>query len=256
MRIVWTLRIALVGLVLLGWEYASGTLISDFFFSRPSAIGAVLWGWIASGRLFYHAAITVVEALAGFFFGGLAGMLAGVLLARNRLLGQVLDPFILMFYSLPKVALAPLFVIWFGVDIGMKITLTATIVFFLVFLNTFTGVRNVSREQEAIMRLMGAKERHILTKVVLPSAVTWVFTGLRLSVPYALIGAIVGELIASNRGLGYLLSNAAGQFNTAGVFAALVAIITLAMLLNLFVRLVEQIAMPWQRAQETREMSI
>ena len=203
-----------------------------------------------------HAWITLLEAVAGFVLGGLAGMVAGVVLARSRLLGRVLDPFILMFYSLPKVALAPLFVIWFGIGMEMKITLTATIVFFLVFLNTYTGVKNVSRELEAILRLMGAKEWHVLVKVVLPSAVTWVFTGLRLSVPYALIGAIVGELIVANRGLGYLLSNAAGQFNTAGVFAALAAIVMLALLLNLVVRLIERSVLPWQRDHEIREMSI
>lgn len=256
MLLVWFLRLALVAGLLLGWEYASGDVIPEFFVSRPSAIVEVLVGWVGSGRLFLHAGITLVEALSGFIIGGLSGMIVGVILARSRLLGQVLDPFILMFYSLPKVALAPLFVIWFGIGMEMKITLTATIVFFLVFLSTYTGVKNVSRELEAIMRLMGAKERHVLAKVVLPSAVTWVFTGLRLSVPYALIGAIVGELIVSNRGLGYLLSNAAGQFNTAGVFAALAAIVALALLLNFAVRIIERLVMPWQRDQEVREISI
>jgi len=110
--------------------------------------------------------------------------------------------------------------------------LTATVVFFLVFLNTFTGVRNVSKELEAILYLMGANEAHVLTKVVLPSAVTWVFAGLRISVPYALIGAIVGELIASNRGLGFVLASASSQFDTAGVFAVLFVIALLAVALN------------------------
>ena len=172
------------------------------------------------------------------------------------MLGKALDPLILVFYSLPKIALAPLFVIWFGIGIEMKIILTATIVFFLVFLNTYTGVRGVSRELVAIMRLMGARERDILGKVVLPSVVTWVFAGLKLSVPYALIGAIVGELIAANRGLGYLLSNAAGQFNTAGVFAAIAAIVFLTVLLNMAVRLFERWVMPWQAEQNQREVSI
>jgi NitT/TauT family transport system permease protein len=138
----------------------------------------------------------------------------------------------------------------------MKIILTATVVFFLVFLNTFTGVRNVSRELIAILRLMGASDRQVLTKVILPSAVAWVFAGLRLSVPYALIGAIVGELIAANQGLGYLLSDASGQFNTAGVFAALLAIVLLAMTLNFIVRILEKLAMPWLQEQDQREFSI
>ncbi|MET0568493.1 MAG: ABC transporter permease subunit, partial [Hyphomicrobiaceae bacterium] len=137
-----------------------------------------------------------------------------------------------------------------------KITLTATVVFFLVFLNTYTGVRNVSRELESIMYLMGASERHVLTKVVLPSAITWVFAGLRISVPYALIGAIVGELIASNRGLGFLLANASGQFDTAGVFAALIVIMLLAFLLNMLVRAAEMWLMPWKTAESQRDVTI
>src|SRR3977135_3053933 len=159
----------------------------------------------------------------------LAGMRVASGVGQTRTLADILDPFIMIFYSLPKIALAPLFVLWFGVGIDMKIILTASVVFFLVFLNTYTGVRNVSRELIAILRLMGASDRHVLTKVILPSAVSWVFAGLRLSVPYALIGAIVGELIAANQGLGYLLADASGQFNTAGVFAALLAIVLLAL---------------------------
>jgi NitT/TauT family transport system permease protein len=138
----------------------------------------------------------------------------------------------------------------------MKITLAAVTVFFLVFLNTYTGVRSVSREQLAILQLMGAKERHLVTKVIVPSALTWVFTGLRLSVPYALIGAIVGEIIAANRGLGYLLSDAAAQFNTSAVFASLIGIILLAMLFNLLVKLAERLLMPWKDSDAAREVSV
>jgi NitT/TauT family transport system permease protein len=253
---VWLLRIAIVGSFLLLWQFGAGTLFDEYFTSKPSAVLAEFWNLVASGRLFYHAGITIVEALAGFLCGGVAGVVAGVLLGRSETLGKALDPLILVFYSLPKIALAPLFVIWFGIGIEMKIILTATIVFFLVFLNTYTGVRGVSRELIAILKLMGARESDLLTKVVLPSVVTWVFTGLKLSVPYALIGAIVGELIAANRGLGYLLSNAAGQFNTAGVFAAIAAIVILTVLLNLAVRLFERRMMPWQEQQLTREISI
>jgi len=154
------------------------------------------------------------------------------------------------------VALAPLFILWFGIGLSMKVILTAAVVFFLVFLNTYSGVRNVSREQLTILRLMGANERDLLGMVVLPSALTWVFTGLRLSVPYALIGALVGEIIAANRGLGYLLSDAASQFDTAGVFAALVGIIVLALILNTAVRQAERLLMPWKTEDADREISV
>ena len=253
---VWLLRILIVGGFLLAWQLGSGSVIPEFFVSKPSIIIAKFWLWVVNGSLFFHAGITVVEALAGFLLGGLAGLSIGMLLGRNELLGKVFDPIIVVFYSIPKVALAPLFVIWLGIGIEMKIVLTGTIVFLLVFLSTYTGVRNVSRELVAIMKLMGATERQVVFKLVLPSAVTWVFAGLRLSVPYALIGAVVGELIAANRGLGYLLSNAAGQFDTAGVFAALIGLIILAILLNMAVRAFENLVLPWQKETQKREMSI
>ncbi|KPW99527.1 hypothetical protein ALO79_200200 [Pseudomonas syringae pv. castaneae] len=117
-------------------------------------------------------------------------------------------------------------------------------------------MRAVDREQLEILRLMGAREHHLITKVVFPSAIQWVFTGLKLSVPYALIGAIVGEIMASNRGLGYLLQDAAGQLDTAGVFAALIAIIALALLLQAVVRMVETRLMPWKKDLGDREASV
>lgn len=253
---IWLARaLLLVGLVSL-WQFAAGRLISDFFIGKPTEIAETLYIWAMSGKLFFHAGITSIEALLGFLLGSAVGMTFGVVLGRAQTLADVLDPFIMMFYSLPKIALAPMFILWFGIGIDMKIYLTATIVFFLVFLNTYSGVRAVSREQIAIMRLMGASESDILRKVVIPSAITWVFNGLRLSVPYALIGAIVGELIASNKGLGYLLADASGQFDTSGMFAALIAIMMLALALNFAVKWFEKKAMPWKTVEDKREMSI
>jgi NitT/TauT family transport system permease protein len=250
------LRVLFLVAILLGWQFASGRLVSEFFVSKPSAIIATLLEWISDGSLFFHAAITATEAFAGFALGSFAGIVAGTLLGRAQLLAEIVEPFIMAFYSLPKVALAPLFVLWFGIGIEMKIVLTAAVVFFLVFLNTYTGVRSVSRELVTILRLMGASERHVLTKVVIPSAITWVFAGLRISVPYALIGAIVGELVASNRGLGFLLSSSAGQFQTAGVFAALVAIVALAFILNLAVKFAEKRLMVWKETDNRGEVTV
>ncbi len=249
-------RVAIFAALLIGWQLASGPLIDPFFVSSPAEIGKRFADLVSSGRLFSHGWITVVETLVGFFFGACAGITVGLILGRNELLAKLLDPILIAIYSLPKIALAPLFIMWFGIGIEMKIILTATIVFFLVFLNTYSGVRAVEREQLEILRLMGAKEHHLITKVELPSAIQWVFTGLKLSVPYALIGAIVGEIMAANRGLGYLLQDAAGQLDTAGVFAALIAIIALALLLQAAVRKLEQVLMPWKRDQEERELSV
>lgn len=250
------IRVAILALIIVVWEVAAPLTDMEFFISTPTAIWSSLSARISDGSLFFHAWITSVEAIGGFLLGGTIGFVVGLFLGRFEYLAKVLDPFLMAFYSLPKAALAPLFILWFGIGMDMKVILAASIVFFLVFLNTFTGVRQVSREQVAIMRLMGATERHILTKVVIPSAITWVFAGLRLSVPYALIGAIVGEIIAANRGLGYLLSHATGQFDAAGTFAALFAIMVLAVLLNISVNFIERRLLPWKEVEKRRDVAV
>ena len=249
-------RVFLIGVLLALWEIASQTIADEFFISRPTVIAQKFVALVASGRLFYHGGITVVETLAGFVAGATAGILVGLLLGRNEGLARLLDPILVAINSLPKVALAPLFIMWFGIGIGMKIILTATIVFFLVFINTYSGVRNVDPELVEILRLMGAKERHLILKVILPSALQWVFAGLQLSIPYALIGAVVGEIMAANRGLGFLLQDAAGQLDTGGVFAALLGIIGLALLLQWAVRLCERLLTPWKDVTHEREIAV
>lgn len=250
------LRLGILAALLGFWQFASGPLIPPFFVSSPSAILSRLWTWIMNGQLFFHMSITATEAALGFLFGSLFGIAAGVLLGRREFLARLLDPFIMTIYSLPKVALAPLFILWIGIGMDMKVIFTAMIVFFLVFLNTYTGVRNVSRELISILRLMGANERQVLQRVVLPSAITWVFAGLKISVPYALIGAIVGELMASNKGLGALLVRAQGEFDTAGVFASLVAIMFLAIMSNGLVKFLERKLMPWKEVENQREGAV
>jgi NitT/TauT family transport system permease protein len=240
--------------LLLFWELSSRFFALDFYISRPSAIFTRLRDWTLDGSLAWHTWTTLVEAVVGFFAGSIAGVIAGLLLGRAERVAVIVDPFIMAFYSLPKVALAPLFILWFGIGIMMKIVFVAVIVFLLVFLNTYTGVRNVSREQVSILRLMGANERHLMSKVVLPSAVVWVFAGLRLSVPYALVGAVIGEMVATNRGLGYLVSYHSGMFDTAGVLAALTAVMAIAMVLNGLVQLSERKLMPWRQVHEQQEV--
>ena len=248
-------RLGLITVLLATWELSARTFADEFFISRPMVIGIKFAELISSGRLFFHGGVTVVETLAGFLTGATCGLGVGLLLGRNTGLARLLDPILVAINSLPKVALAPLFIMWFGIGIGMKIILTATIVFFLVFINTYHGVRNVNPELVDILRLMGARERDIVTKVVIPSALQWVFAGLQLSVPYALIGAVVGEMMAANRGLGYLLADAAGQLDTGGVFAALLSIVGLALLLQASVRVFEKRLMPWSRVPSGPEVA-
>jgi len=252
---VWYWRVAIIVGIVIVWHFSSGRLVNPLFISAPLEVLNSLWGLMVSGKLLFHASYTAFHSIAGFALGAFVGTVAGITLGRMERLALILDPFLMGFYSLPKIALAPLFILWFGVGTEMKVLFVAMIVFLLVFLNTYTGVRQVSREQITILRLMQASESQILRKVVLPSAITWMFAGLRLSVPYALIGAIMGEMIASNRGLGYLLTDATAQFDTAGAFAGLTAIIIMAVIFNAMVRVSERLAMPWKEMDSERELS-
>ncbi|MDQ0876080.1 NitT/TauT family transport system permease protein [Paenibacillus sp. V4I3] len=244
-------KLSLIRLVLLiiflgSWQYASGRFIDKFWISTPLDIMKALQKWIVNGELFFHLGITAEETLLGFFIGALSGGIVGFFLGRWTFGAKIFEPFIMALYSLPKVALAPLFILWFGIGIEMKIMLSAVTVFFLVFINTFAGVRDVDNDQLESIRIMGATERQILSKVVFPSALNWIIVGLKLSVPYALLGAIVGEITASNRGIGYLIQYSAGQFNTAGTFAALITLIIVSSFLNYILSLFEKRFLHWK----------
>jgi NitT/TauT family transport system permease protein len=242
------LRIAVLAVALLVWQFIAGAFDIEFFISKPTEIWAQLQDWVTTGYLWDNLGVTLQATLYGFLLGAVAGIAIGFLLGLVQILGKLLDPFITAVYSLPKLALAPLFVLWFGIDLEMKVVLTAVIVFFLVFWNTYAGVRETDEELVDVLRVMGAKRRDMIRKVVLPGSLTYIYVGLKLAIPYALTGAVVGELIASNRGLGFILMSAAGAFNTAGVMAALVVLMLIATLMNALLNLTEGYVMRWKRA--------
>lgn len=252
---IWVLRSSVLVALLLAWELAAGStrrgewgLVDKFWVSQPSDIWMRLVEWITTGLLWRHLAVTLQEMVTGYIIGAVIGISLGVLMARNRVLARLLDPFIMAIYSIPKLALAPLFILWFGIGVEPKIVLVSTSVFFLVFLNTYSGVRDVDQELVDIIRLMGAGPREIFMRVIMPSASPWIFTGLKLAVPYSLIGAVVGEIIASNRGLGYLLIHSQGQYDTAGVFAAIAVLMAFGLLINELVNRSEGHLMRWKAA--------
>jgi NitT/TauT family transport system permease protein len=251
---LWAIRLGLLGFILGAWEVLAGdpktewVLVDKFWTSQPSDIYLRLSEWIARGTLWLHLLITLQEMVIGLVIGSVVGIAIGFLLGRNLALARLLDPFIMAIYSIPKLALAPLFILWFGVGLEPKIVLVSTACFFLLFLNTYSGVRDVDRELVDIIRLMGASQRDLLFKVVLPSASPWILTGLKAAVPYSLIGAVVGEIMASNRGLGYLLIHAQGQYDTAGVFAAIIVLMVMGLLLNEVVNRAEAYLLRWKSA--------
>jgi NitT/TauT family transport system permease protein len=239
-------RVALLWIMLSVWQGVSQIKGMAFYISSPSAIWTRELQWLADGTLLFHTSITLEETVAGFFLGAVAGIAAGFIIGPQRDLGEVLDPFIIALYSIPKVALAPLFIVWFGIGIWMKIILAMVTVFFIVFFNTVAGVRNVDPDLVNAVWLIGGSAREILLKVIVPHALSSALTGVRIAIPYALIGAIVGELIASNRGIGYLVSSAASSFDTAGVFAALIVLTILATILNSLVNVVDRQTSRWK----------
>jgi NitT/TauT family transport system permease protein len=231
---------------LLLWQGASGRLIDDFFISNPWEVGKRLYEWIINGSLFVHLWATVYATLMGFFVGAVGGVILGIWLGVSLFASRLLNPYLNALNALPKVALAPLFVLWFGLGIESKIALAAVLVLFLVFLNTYAGVREVDQDLVDGARLMRASRAQVITKVIIPSSMSWVFAGLKISVPYALIGAVLGEMIAANRGLGYLVQFSGSQFDSAGVFAVLFVIALLAVALNFLVEVVQYRMQQWR----------
>ena len=235
--LLWQLALGLG--VLLLWQGASGRLIDNFFISNPLDVGARLYRWIADGSIFQHVAATLYATGMGFVIGSVGGAILGVWLGVSPFASRLLNPYLNALNALPKVALAPLFVLWFGLGIESKIALAAVLVLFLVFLNTFAGVREVDQDLIDGARLMRATRTQVIFKVIIPSAMSWVFAGLKIAMPYALIGAVLGEMIAANRGLGYLVQFSGSQFDSAGVFAVLFVIALLAVGLNYLVEVVQ-----------------
>lgn len=229
---IWLYRALFVVLMLTIWETASGTLLDPFWVSSPSAVFRTLVTWTSSGHLQYHLLVTFKETLAGFVFGATTAVLFALVVGASDTLHRTLDPFVTAVYGVPKIALAPLFIMWFGIGLAPKIVLAAISVFFLVFFSTLRGVREVDRKMVDALRTMDANKLTVQRMVIFPAALPWLFTGLKLGLPYGFVGAVAAEMMASNAGIGYLTQNAAGQLDTAGVFAALFALMVVTTILN------------------------
>jgi NitT/TauT family transport system permease protein len=244
--LVWGWRAVLTAAFIVLWQVLSGPVLDPQFVSSPGGILARLGDWVRDGTLWDNSWITIKEIVLGFLLGAGSAALLAYLIAPVRILWDILDPFVMGLYSIPKVALAPLFIVWFGIGTDMKVLLAAVTVFFLVFINTAVGVHEVDRGLVDAVRLMGGGRRDIAFKVTLPASLTGLLTGLRVSIPYALIGAVIGELVASNRGLGYLISDSSAKFDTDGVFATLVVLSIIAAVLNALVGLLGHRANRWK----------
>jgi NitT/TauT family transport system permease protein len=239
-------QVAVGVLLLAGWE-AVGHGGSGEWTSRPSLIAVLLERWFA-GPIYPHIAATLIEVMVGLVFGVVFGTLAGLLLGRSPLLSVVLRPIVVAFYSVPLIALAPLFIMFFGLDLLPKIVLVAIVVFFLLFFNTFAGATDVDKDLLASVELMGSTPRENFQKVVAPACMAWIIGGIKIALPYALVAATTGEMLAARRGLGFLLSDAASQFNMTGLYAALFILMVLGLAVSEISVRMERYLLRWRHA--------
>ena len=244
------LRLALLVTWLASWELAATHWIDPFFYSKPSAIWKRLVDWFSRGTAFGSVWVqieaTLKEAVYGFIIGSIAGVVFGILLGRSRFLADVLAPFIKAANAIPRIVLASLFVIWFGLGTSSKVATAVVLVFFGVFFNAFQGAREVDATIVDNARILGANRRQILTSIVLPSATSWIIASLHTAFGFALIGAVVGEFTGADKGIGLLINNAQGTFDAAGIYAGMIIITVIAVAAEWLITLLERRLLSWR----------
>ena len=250
--IVLQVLVAILGIGL--WHVLTATnVLPPFFFSTPLDVFSRVVRWFAEGTIWRHLWVTLVESVLAFVLGSGAGALVGFWFARKPFLAAVLDPYVKMINALPRVVLAPIFALWLGLGIWSKGGLGVTLVFFVVFFNVYQGVKEVSHTVLANARMLGMSERQLMRHVYWPSALSWMFSSLHTSVGFAVVGAVVGEYLGSAAGLGYLIQQAEGVFDVAGVFAGMFVLAVFVLAIDGLVSAVERRLLVWRPlAAETR----
>jgi NitT/TauT family transport system permease protein len=250
-RMVMVWRVSILVAFLAIWEGAARLAwIDPFFYAMPSAIAARLYDWMAEGTsegpLWYHLYVTMEEALIGFVTGSVAGIVIGIALGRNRMAADIFSIYIKVINSIPRVVLAPIFIMILGLGLASKVALAFVMVFFVVFHNAFQGVREADRAMIANARILGASDWQVTRSVIVPSAMSWIFASLHVSFGFAIIGAIVGEFVGSRYGIGLLINIAKGSFDAAGMFAAIVLVMVVALVAEYLMTMVENRLAKWR----------
>lgn len=250
MTAIWSLRAAIVVVWLGSWELVATYWIDPFFYSKPSAIAVRIYEWFTVGTSFGsiwgNLGVTVEEAVLGFVVGAVGGVLLGVLLGRSSYLAEVLNPFIKMANAVPRIVLAALFLVWFGLGLASKVATVVVLVFFAVFFNAFTGAREVDRNLIDNARILGASRWQVVRTIVVPSATSWILSSLHIAFGFALIGAVVGEYAGAKAGMGFLIANAQGTFDTAGIYAGMIIITVVALLAEWAIGTAEKRLLRWR----------
>ena len=246
---LFALRVLVLVAFFLAWHVLTATRVLDpFFFATPLSVLERTWKEFASGVIWTHLWITLLETLLAFGIGTVAGVILGFGFARAPLLSAVFDPYIKALNALPRVVLAPIFALWLGLGIWSKVALGVTLVFFIVFFNVYQGVKEVSPVVLANARMLGLSERQLLRHVYWPSALTWLFSSLHTAIGFALVGAVVGEYLGASAGLGYRIAQAEGVFDTTGVFAGMLILTAFVITIDALVSAVERRLLAWRPA--------
>jgi NitT/TauT family transport system permease protein len=240
-------QIALLVLILGIWHFSSQNLNVAFFFGQPIEVSKVIWAWfVTNADIYQHLGVTLTETVLAFIIGTVSGLAFGLWLGLSRGASAILDPYIKAANSMPRVILAPIFGMWFGLGIWSKVALAVTLVFFIVFFNVYQGVREVSPTLLDNARMLGANRKQLLRRVYIPSATSWVFSSLHTSVGLAFVGAVVGEYLGSASGVGYLILQAEGSLDVNTVYAGIVVLTVFALVLDGAVGLAEKRFMVWK----------
>jgi len=247
---VTAVRVAIIGGFFLLWEIASGRWIEPFLISSPGRIFTSLISGFQSGDLLQHTWVTFEEIAIGFPVGAISGIALGYAFGRSRLLADIFEPIIIALNGIPRTALAPLFIVWLGIGIWSKVGVVFLLTFFLNFFITYTGMRQMDQEYIDLARLMRVKGWKLTFKVIFPAISPYLFTGIRTSIPFAVIGAIVGEFVASTEGVGFFIRMSAGIFKTADVFVGIIILMIMVIIMDKIAELIERRALRWQSQTE------
>jgi NitT/TauT family transport system permease protein len=243
-------QLAILAALLLGWQLLGDqSKIMFFFLGSPWVVGKVIFDWFASGEIYRHLFVTLLETFLSFILGASIALAIGLWLGLSDFWSQALNPFIKSINTMPRLILAPIFTLWFGLGINSKVALGTVTVFFVVFFNVFNGVRDVSPVVLANVKMLGASPTQLIRRVYIPSAMTWVFSSLHLAIGMAFVASVVGEYLGSSQGVGYLILQAETEFDMQGVLAGIFILTACALVLDWLVTLLETHLLGWRKAR-------
>ena len=240
-------QLSILVTLLLIWQFGVSEASLPYF-SRPSLVLAKLYDLLTHEDIYRHMYVTLVEIAVGYALGAVFGLVLGFVLGRSKFLSEAFEPYIMGLYSIPKIALAPVFIVWLGLGMASKVAVVFVASFFLVFFNTYSGLLSINEELVRLARLMGASWPQTVLRVILPAAAHQIFLGLRTAVPYAVIGAVIGEYIGASEGLGYFILYASQTYDAPSLFAGIIILVVIVFLVNFGLSRLEGRVIRWRRA--------